>query len=749
MEHHFPQSITMEALLLEKRLNIRQKNFYCVFRGREIGIFTTWSACEQRVDGFSHASFKGYSTLPAAIEAMRQAGISEPILFHRNMDSPQAMLIPMYIITKGSSQMKSIEFKSDDQSTTPKSLSIDLDTSLDEMCIEAKALITSPNMSDSSSDIISDPNTSTSETEIIFSSSPKPRNVTTESKDSLSTLTFGNEDRVDVNTMSQKPSQTNPSNHALNIDIISLINQVSRKQDEMLLIQKQELGQIKEQNNRLQSEIQILKEQNTSITSKLDQAQSYMLEEHSCWEKARINIVDSSNQITMAQSTIQQFDQQMKHFNEITDELSYLKEEIDLLKKENHQIKKDNENLLSQLDSSGNKTQTPTTVTHNVTQNRQTTQLESTFAPPRSKETEPCTDIESDRFSLKPTTSVIPQASAQLSENLVPRKQGNSEHFNHTKSSKSDTSINDSDSEFDLPSIVSHQLQNKKENNNIKQNYLKVSPTCKNLLLGDSNMKNIQRKRLDKSGQTEIRTYRGASIKTLDKIIQNCSHEYTQVQKVSICIGTIDCTRNPINCDQIMDDYEKLITTTKKVFPSALICILSIPPQSIPKANKFINVVNNHLSKLAQRHSILHSRCLSLWNHVEPNGRIDHGLLYDRVHLSERGLSYLLKNVSGFFFRHNNLITPSQQNGLDLFDMYSYPALGTRDATWSQEDPNIAKHSTSSATANWGRQSPPHTDTYAMKLKASTCKARDPPPYSTIAARLNAAAFFPGFETLV
>lgn len=51
--------------------------YYAVIKGRQTGIFTSWSKCEQQVKGFSGAVFKSFSTrreAEAAIELANQNG---------------------------------------------------------------------------------------------------------------------------------------------------------------------------------------------------------------------------------------------------------------------------------------------------------------------------------------------------------------------------------------------------------------------------------------------------------------------------------------------------------------------------------------------------------------------------------------------------------------------------------------------------------------------------------------------------
>jgi viroplasmin and RNaseH domain-containing protein len=47
-----------------QRTNLK---FYSVANGVKIGIYTEWSACEQKVSKFKHAVYKGFKTIDEAI----------------------------------------------------------------------------------------------------------------------------------------------------------------------------------------------------------------------------------------------------------------------------------------------------------------------------------------------------------------------------------------------------------------------------------------------------------------------------------------------------------------------------------------------------------------------------------------------------------------------------------------------------------------------------------------------------------
>ena len=165
-------------------------------------------------------------------------------------------------------------------------------------------------------------------------------------------------------------------------------------------------------------------------------------------------------------------------------------------------------------------------------------------------------------------------------------------------------------------------------------------------------MKNVVRRRLDKSGKTEVRTFRGATVKTLTEILKRCSCPYPNVEKISICIGTNDCAGKYPDGDKLLDNMDELINVTKQVFTSASICIIAIPPQSNPAVNKYISRINKKLTKRVAAKNATFKSCNSLWlNHVNStDGVVDRGILNDNIHLSEYALGLLLQHVTFFFF---------------------------------------------------------------------------------------------------
>lgn len=59
----------------------RQKNFYAVTNGREIGVYTNWTHAGDSVIGFAKAKYKGYCTFSEAAAAMAYAGFADFLVF--------------------------------------------------------------------------------------------------------------------------------------------------------------------------------------------------------------------------------------------------------------------------------------------------------------------------------------------------------------------------------------------------------------------------------------------------------------------------------------------------------------------------------------------------------------------------------------------------------------------------------------------------------------------------------------------
>ena len=177
-----------------------------------------------------------------------------------------------------------------------------------------------------------------------------------------------------------------------------------------------------------------------------------------------------------------------------------------------------------------------------------------------------------------------------------------------------------------------------------------VSDSCSNILIGDSNMQHIKRKVLDKSGSTEIRTFRGASISRITTLVDSTDFDFPCVRKVAFCAGTVDCNSSYIDAQRIVNDTMTLLETAKDIFPNAMISFLSIPPQSNHKINKDIIQINNLIKKSLRGSQFHYLSCESLWLYVDRDGFVDRGLIRGNVHFTPRALDSFLSTVSSFFY---------------------------------------------------------------------------------------------------
>ena len=209
----------------------------------------------------------------------------------------------------------------------------------------------------------------------------------------------------------------------------------------------------------------------------------------------------------------------------------------------------------------------------------------------------------------------------------------------------------------------------------------KVPFSCSNVVIGDSNLQSIVRRKLDPSGSTVIRTYRGANMKRIINILDSCQICFPNVQKVMFSIGAVDCNKDVIKESYIFDDLDMLIDCAKRVFPSARIGFLSIPPQLNHKANVSIERINNRIfNYLKSSKSTTFLKCVDLWDCVDRMGKPERSILQNGLLLSDLGITLLFKPVLQFLFegsliknRRHQTSGTSAYNRLNVNTQHSNP----------------------------------------------------------------------------
>ena len=165
-----------------------------------------------------------------------------------------------------------------------------------------------------------------------------------------------------------------------------------------------------------------------------------------------------------------------------------------------------------------------------------------------------------------------------------------------------------------------------------------------NFIIGDSNVKGIQRVRLDRSGQTHIRTMPGATIQDVTQSLQVCSTQ-PNIQRVVVHIGGNDTYRHTTQ-EQMRPSYERLCDQLQRVFPCASIALTAILPRKrVPIS--VTHALNKALSDICNKRKLCF---LSDASFLESDCETPSWYLFsgDRVHLNSKGLAVWLRSVKSF-----------------------------------------------------------------------------------------------------
>ncbi|VDI16307.1 Hypothetical predicted protein [Mytilus galloprovincialis] len=135
-----------------------------------------------------------------------------------------------------------------------------------------------------------------------------------------------------------------------------------------------------------------------------------------------------------------------------------------------------------------------------------------------------------------------------------------------------------------------------------------VIPKSKTLILGASNGKRLG----DFSPDVINASVSGASFENIDELLNHAlsvvDDTDASIEKVVICLGTNDITRNRSYPDEVNVNATSAVNCVKSRFPNAKIGLCTIIPrkgkgQSILKLNETTQSVNNFLAKLSKKDS--------------------------------------------------------------------------------------------------------------------------------------------------
>ena len=218
------------------------------------------------------------------------------------------------------------------------------------------------------------------------------------------------------------------------------------------------------------------------------------------------------------------------------------------------------------------------------------------------------------------------------------------------RSESSPDILQELDDEEDETSIIKHhalsqRIQPKFENTS-KTPTLYLPGSCIDLVVGDSSLKDVNKRGVDASGGTEIRTFRGASIVKLNNIVKSCNESFPQVENVIVSAGSTECRGKVIECSDIIHNCSTLASSIHEKFPNATLSFMSIPPIRNNKANSNISQVNNKLKRFCQKNDIEFIESKDLWLYVSNDGTADRSLFSGNVQLSTFGLSLYLRPIN-------------------------------------------------------------------------------------------------------
>ena len=676
--------------------------FYAVFNGREIGIFTNWGKTNESVNHFHKSSYKGYHDLRLAVLDLAAVGIIDPHFYGKCPSDIQ------------STKLSDMEFILDTNKIRSLTPTAQIDNAVPIQNQHVSPIVNRPNISESLSDInleillntsspsvttltkpqvqgsqsfheLNDRQTpSTQHNDLqyrapIISNSPvidpevvfnnQPELLQTEKSDSPHDMTL-NQSQTNLKCPEleiESSTFTSSVDNKLSIEQ-NLLHKILANQEKIL--KQHEITQVHHSKAMcdLRNQIFSIESKNESTLLHIQEMKETIDRLIKNEEKLHSELFESNQQKTLSENLLSKTKNEM---SELLKDNMIIQEQLSIKVAENKQLQ-------SRLQESENVIAENKSLKHELLssiENFKTSKVrESEFQNEISKLQN---EVSYWQEKSSHTTEIRHGGNKSLASfcktegrNLLPKheeceyNQGSldltTDKMNEANVSRSSStsSFNDTKLAEYLGGMKKQSMHSSPHEKSLQKNSLKVSSKCTHLLMGDSNMKNVVRRRLDKSGCTEVRTYRGATTKVLTEIIKKCPVLYPNVEKVSICIGTNDCSRRSLDGQKLLDDVEQLIDATKKIFMSASICIISIPPQRNPSVNEYIFRINRLLRKRVEAKDAVFRHCNSLWHHIGNNGEVDKGILYDEVHLTEYALGLLLQQVTYFFYgpparRHN------------------------------------------------------------------------------------------------
>ncbi|WP_419600161.1 GDSL-type esterase/lipase family protein [Thiolapillus sp.] len=225
-------------------------------------------------------------------------------------------------------------------------------------------------------------------------------------------------------------------------------------------------------------------------------------------------------------------------------------------------------------------------------------------------------------------------------------------------------SLSASAQDMSLPSMPEHEcstLPTKQQRNDSFRNK-EIRPLrlpreyVHTLLIGDSNLRKVERRRLDRSGGTHVRTFPGATVNDVTASLSKCSPR-NDVKTVIIHVGGNDM-KTDIDPPTLKSQYKQCIIQLKHAFPQARVLFTDIPPRK-KTPSEALHGCNECLCNLCEEETI---GFIPLFSDLQEAEKTLFAKYFDSdgIHLNERGVAHMLMRI----IRH--LRQPARKVGASL-----------------------------------------------------------------------------------
>ena len=240
------------------------------------------------------------------------------------------------------------------------------------------------------------------------------------------------------------------------------------------------------------------------------------------------------------------------------------------------------------------------------------------------------------------------------------------------------------------------------------------------LLIGDSNLRHVDRRRLDQNGKIHVRTVGGATAGDFSASLTNQSPR-EDTSHVIVHIGTNDCSDTNYDKQLVTVSFRALAKQLVRVFPKAAIAFTSILPLN-SGYTQAIEDTNQMLSSMCSSYGFVYL-LEPTFSVKQPRHKLKQ-LFSDVVHLNQRGLAILLRRIISFLPRsqrqlpHTKLTRQQRPGGDNVKSACDAAVRKLESASRRTQDPHKDSHKVNHKDSHQSHQ--PHYRVDTNRTKSST-----------------------------